>query len=172
MSVRCWHRKSTREGTKILPNWSTGNSVVSQYDMSRSEKWYEDQPEGVVENEKCKILRDMAIQCDRRIEARRPDIVVVEKGNNKAIIVDKGDHRVYEKVGEKIEKCQDLKRETGRLRGVRDLEVVPVVVGALGVVSKRLDVWLEKLALTTRTGLTQKTALLGTARILSKLLES
>ena len=53
-----------------------------------------------------------------------------------------------------------------------DLEVVPVVVGSLGVVSKRLDAWLEKLALTTRTGLTQKTALLGTARILSKLLES
>ena len=40
------------------------------------------------------------------------------------------DQRVYEKEGEKIEKY---------------LEVVPVVVGALGVVSNRLDAWLEKL---------------------------
>ncbi|XP_044181305.1 uncharacterized protein LOC122962353, partial [Acropora millepora] len=32
---------------------------------------------------------------------------------------------------------QDLKREIGRLWGIRHLEVVPVVVGALGVVSKR-----------------------------------
>ena len=52
------------------------------------------------------------------------------------------------------------------------LEVVPVVVGALGVVTKRLDTWLEKLGVTIRTGLLQKSALLGTARILRKLLES
>ena len=46
------------------------------------------------------------------------------------------------------------------------LEVAPVVVGALGVVSNRLDAWLEKLGVTIRTGLLQKTALLGTGRIL------
>ena len=54
--------------------------------------------------------------------------------------------------------------------GIRHLEVVPVVVGALGVVRNRLDAWLEKLGVTIRTGLLQKTALLGTARILRKLL--
>ena len=43
---------------------------------------------------------------------------------------------------------------------------------ALGVVSKRLDTWLEKLHITIRTGLLEKTALLGTAKILRKLLES
>ena len=81
-------------------------------------------------------------------------------------------NRVYEKEGEKIEKYQDLKREIGRLWGIRHLEVVPEVVGALGVVSNRLDAWLEKLGVTIRTGLLQKTALLGTARIPRKLLES
>ena len=82
------------------------------------------------------------------------------------------DHRVYKKEGEKIEKYQDLKREVGRLWGIRHLEVVPVVVGTLRVVSKRLDAWLDKLGVTIRTGLLQKTPLLGTARILRKLLES
>ena len=139
--------------------------------MNRGETWYEHQPEGVEENEKCKILWDMTIQCDYLIEARRPDIVVVEKENNEAIIVviaSPWDGRE----GEKIEKCQDLKREIGRLWGIRHLEVAPVVVGALGVVSNRLDAWLENLGVTIRTGLLQKTALLGTARILRKLLES
>ena len=37
------------------------------------------QPGGVEENEICKILWDMTIQCDHIIEATRPDIVVVEK---------------------------------------------------------------------------------------------
>ena len=81
-------------------------------------------------------------------------------------------HTVYEKEGKKIEKYQDLKREIGRLWGIRHLKVVPVVVGALGVVSNRLDAWFEKLDVTIRTGLLQKTALLSTARILWKLLES
>ena len=42
---------------------------------------------------------------------------------------------MYEKEGEKIEKYQDFKREIGRPRGIRHLEVVLLVVGALGVVS-------------------------------------
>ena len=35
-----------------------------------------------------KDMWDMTIQCDHVIKARIPDIVVVEKENNKAIIVD------------------------------------------------------------------------------------
>ena len=48
----------------------------------------------------------MTIQCDHIIEATRPDIVVVEKDSNKAIIVyiaSPWDHRVYEKESEKFE---------------------------------------------------------------------
>ena len=46
---------------------------------------------------------------------------------------------MYEKEGEKIEKNQDLNREIRRLKGIRHLEVVPVVVSELWVVSKKLD---------------------------------
>ena len=66
---------------------------------------------GVVENERCKILWDMTIQCDHVIEARRPDIVIVEKESNKAIIVDIAspwDHRGHEKEMEKIEKYRKI----------------------------------------------------------------
>ena len=74
--------------------------------------------------------------------------------------------RVWQEIGSKGN------RKIGRLWGIRHLKVVPVVVGALGVISNRLDARLEKLGVTIRTGLLQKTALLGTARILRKLLES
>ena len=77
-----------------------------------------------------------------------------------------------EKEGKKIEKYQELKRKIGKLWGNRHLQVVPVLVGALGVVSKRFDAWLEKLGITIRMELLQKTVLLDTARILRKLLES
>ena len=44
--------------------------------MDRSEKWSEHQPEGVVENERCKILWDMTIQCDHVFEVV---MIAVEK---------------------------------------------------------------------------------------------
>ncbi|XP_067030149.1 uncharacterized protein [Acropora muricata] len=132
--------KGRHDNIARLVHWK----LSCKYDMRRGEKWYEHQPEEV-ENEKCKILWNMTIRCDHVIEARRPH--VVEEENNKAIIVDIAspwNHRVYEKEGEKIEKYRDLKREIGRLWGIRHLEIVPVVVGAIGVVSNRLDAWLEK----------------------------
>ena len=73
----------------------------------------------------------MIIQCDHVIEARRPDIVVVKKVNNKAIIVDLAspwDHRVYEKEGEKIQKYQELTREIGKLKTARELAQFSVLV--------------------------------------------
>ena len=70
-----------------------------------------------------------------------------------------------------MKRLRNIRTLREKLEDYGDLEVVPVVAGALGVVSNRLDAWLEKLGVTIRTGLLQKTALLGTARILRKLKE-
>ena len=43
------------------------------------DKWYEHEPESTLENEGYKILWDFSIQTDHVIEARRPDLVVVDK---------------------------------------------------------------------------------------------
>ena len=51
------------------------------------------------------------------------------------------------------------------------VEVVPVVIGALGCVRRESDGWTEKLRITNNVGVIQKTALLGVARILNKVLE-
>ena len=51
------------------------------------------------------------------------------------------------------------------------MDVVPVVVGALRSVTKKLGQWIEKLRIRVRIGLLQKTTLLGTARILRKVLD-
>ena len=141
--------------------------------FERSEAWYNHKPEGVIENEECKILWDMNIQCDRVIEARRPDIVFANKTENSAQIIDvaiPGDSRVLDKEVEKIEKYQMLKDEISRLWGMRSVTVIPVVIGALGLLSERSKKHLEKLQGNIRIEIIQKTALLGTARILRKVL--
>ena len=70
-----------------------------------------------------------------------------------------------------MEKYQDLKREIERLRRLKMVEVVPAVIGALGSVTREFDGWIEKLRITNNVGVTQKTALFGTARILRKVHE-
>ena len=82
-----------------------------------------------------------------------------------------GDSRVHAKEIEKLEKYQELKREQGRLWSLKKVQVVPVVVGALGCISKGFKRWIEILGIEVNVGTVQKTALLGTARILRKVLE-
>ena len=108
------------------------------------------------------------------IEARRSHVIVIDKKERKGLIIDiavPADVRVEEKGREKVEKYQDLKREIGRLWNLKKVEVVPVVIGALGSVTKEFDRWIGKLGITFNVGVVQKTALLGTARILRKVLE-
>ena len=110
----------------------------------------------------------------RAIEARRPDIVPIDKKERKEIIIViavPADVRVGKKEREKVEKYQDLKREIGRLWRLKMVEVVPIVIGALGSVTKEFDGWIEKLRITNYVKMMQKTALLGTARKLWKKLE-
>ena len=51
------------------------------------------------------------------------------------------------------------------------VEVAPVLIGALGSVTKEFDEWIEKLLMTYKVGIMQKTALLGALRILIKVLK-
>ena len=50
-------------------------------------------------------------------------------------------------------------------------QVLPVVIGALETVPKRFDSNLKRIGTNTYIELSQKTALLGTERILRKILE-
>ena len=141
--------------------------------FERAKNWYEQQPEGVIENENFKLLWDFTIQCDRVIEARRPDIVWVDKKNKEVKIIDiavPGDLRVKEKELEKIEKYQMLREEVGHVWQTNKVSVIPVVIGALGVISDKFERYMEKLDVKIAMDTIQKTALLGTARILRKVL--
>ena len=107
------------------------------------------------------------------IEARRPDIVVVDKVKKETMIIDvaiAGDTRVWDKEREKIEKCNLLKDEIARLWQVKKVIVIPIVVGALGTITTKFKNYIESLGIEIRIEHVQKLALLGTARIIIKVL--
>ena len=64
-----------------------------------------------------------------------------------------------------------MKKEIRRLGKLRNVEIVPVVIGALQSVSAKFDRWMVKLGIICNVGVMKKTALLGTARILRKVFE-
>ena len=70
------------------------------------------------------------------IEARRPDIVVVDKVKKKTMIIDvaiSGYTEVCDKEREKIEKHSLLKNKIIRLWQMKKIVVIPILVGALGL---------------------------------------
>ena len=71
---------------------------------------------------------DFSIQADHVIEARRPDLIVVDKERSCKIIdfAVPGDSRIEEKEKDKTEKYQDLGRGLQKTWNVK-VEIIPLV---------------------------------------------
>ena len=149
--------------------------ICEKYELDRANKWYEHKPDGAIENANYKILWDVMIQNDKEIEARRPDIVVVDKQRREVKIIDvaiPGDVRACEKELEKIDKYKPLKDEIARLWEMQKVTIIPIVVGALGAITNRSGKFMQEIGIDIRIEHVQKTALLGTARLLRLVLGS
>ena len=100
-----------------------------------------------------KLLSDVKIQTDNKIEPNKPDIVVVDKTERNFLIIDVAcpfDIRVKDKEKEEIENYQDLMRELKRIWKLRRITVVPFIIGALGTISKDIEKWLAEIGVTCR----------------------
>ena len=81
------------------------------------------------------------------------------------------DHRIKLKECEERDKYLDLARELKKLWNMK-VTIVPIVIGALGTITKGLLKGLEDLEVGGRVETIQMTALLRTARILRRVLET
>ena len=81
------------------------------------------------------------------------------------------DHKINLKECEKKDKYLDLAREWKKLWNMK-VTIVLIVIGALGTITKRLFKGLEDLEVGGRVETIQMTALLRTARILRRVLET
>ena len=127
----------------------------------------------VVENSQCKILWDFIIIADRPVCHNRPDVVVVDKQNNKGYFIDvtiPGDVRIKMKTTEKLDKYRDLQIIIQQFWGML-ISIVPIVIRALGSVSLDHLKWLKVLDFDYQViPLLQKTVLLRTFNILRRYL--
>ena len=129
-------------------------------------------PAPVHENDTHKLQWDFDIQTDHLISARRPDLIIINKKKKRTCkIVDfavPADHRIKLKEYEKKDKYLDLARELKKLWNML-VTIIPIVIGTFGTVTKGL---LKGLAVGRRVKTIQTTAVLRTARIQRRVLET
>jgi len=80
-----------------------------------------------------------------------------------------GDRNVIKKETEKIRKYTDLTTEIQRMWNVKT-KVIPVIIGATGTISKSFRKYVSNIPGKHEVKELQKTAILGTAHILRKVL--
>ena len=131
----------------------------------------------VLENDTHKLLWDFNTQTDHLIPARRPELIIINKKKKKkrtCKIVDfavPADHRIKLKEYEKKDKYHYLARELKKLWNMQ-VTIMQIVIGVFGTVTKGLLKGLEDLEVGRRVETIQTTALLKTARILRRVLET
>ena len=128
-----------------------------------------------MENDQVKLLWDFRIQTDHHLDHNRPDIVVLKKASKVCQIIDVAclfNTRKAENEREMIDHYQDLKVEVQKMWNCKSVSVVPVVIGALGAVTKNLMMWVTKIGTPGILNLLQKACFLGTAKILRRTLDT
>ena len=134
-----------------------------KFKFDHTNKWYMHSLAPVLENNTHKVLWE-----------RRPDLIIINKKKRTCNIVDfavPADHKIKLKECEKKDKYLDLARKLKKLWNVK-VTIGPTVIGALGTITKRLLKSLDDLKVGGRVETIQMTALLRTARILRRVLET
>jgi hypothetical protein len=136
--------------------------------------WYEHVPKLVETSQggKVTILWNQQLQTDRTIPNSKPDIIIRDSGKGTCMLIDvavSGDRNVIKKEAEKILKYKDLTVEIQRMWNVKT-KVIPVVIRAIGTISKSFIKYVSYIPGKHEVKELQKTTILGTARILRKVL--
>jgi len=121
---------------------------------------------------KVTILWNQQIQTDRTIPNNKPDIIIRDNEKGTCMLMDvaiSGDRNVIKREAEKIFKYIDLTTEIQRMWNVKT-KVIPVIIGATGAVSKLFRKYVSNIPGNHEVKELQKTAMLGTAHILRKVL--
>ena len=87
------------------------------------------------------------------------------------IIACPGDYRIALKENEKVNEYRDLVIEIKTLWNLKKVVITPIVIGALGSFTAQLEKYLADIHVGLKAHAVQKTVLLGSARILRRVLE-
>jgi hypothetical protein len=136
--------------------------------------WYEHVPKSIETSQggRVTILWNQQVQTDRTTPNNKPDIIIHDNEKSTCMLIDvaiPGDRNVIKKEAEKILKYRDLTTEIQRMWNIKT-NVIPVIIEATATISKSFRKYLRNVLANHKVKELQKTAILGTAHILQKVL--
>jgi hypothetical protein len=149
-------------------------SVCKTLGIETTENWYSHIPKPVWQHEDITILWNQGVQTDTEVLANRPEMIIRNKKDKIYLLIDiaiPSDRNVIQKESKKKLKHKNLSVEIQRMWNMKCF-VIPVVIGATGIVTKGLKKYLETIPGKHSIDSPQKTAVLGTSHIIRKVLQS
>jgi hypothetical protein len=136
--------------------------------------WYEHVPKSVETSQvtMVTILWNQQVQTGRIIPNNKPDIIIRHNKKRTCMLIDvaiSGDINLIKKEAKKILKYKELTTEIQHMWNVKT-KVIPVIIGATGTISKSFRKYVSNIPGNHEVKELQKTAILGTAHILRKVL--
>ena len=104
-------------------------------DLPTGASRFDHQLKALVKSDRYRLYWEYSVPTDLKLSANRPDLLLVDDKERIAYIIDisvPGENSINKKMAEKRSKYYDLKREIFRIWSLAQVDVVPVVVGALG----------------------------------------
>ena len=148
-------------------------SVCKVLGTEATDKLYTHIPKPVCEDGDVTVLWNQAVHTDREVRANRPDIIIKNKKEKTCTLIDvaiPADRNVVQKEAEKKLKYNSLCIERQRMWNLK-CTIVQVIIGATGIVTRSLKKNLETVPGKHSIDSLQKTAILGTAHIIRKVLQ-
>jgi len=119
------------------------------------------------------VLWNQAVHTDREVTANRSDVIIKNNKEKTCTLIDvaiPADRNVVQKEAEKKLKYNSLCIKMQRMWNLK-CTTVPVIIGATGIVTRSLKKNLETVAGKHSIDSLQKTAILGTAHTIRKVLQ-
>ena len=162
----------TRRHNKVCSyiHWT----ICRDKDIPTKEVWLHE-PQPVTATDEVTIFYDKEIPAGRYIEngAIKPDIVVWDRQSRSALIIDvsvPNDFGINRAEREKVTKYQDLKNALKDEWQLKDIAVIPVIIGATGLMKDNLQCYLDSIPGMPKKYQVQIAAIRGTVSLLKQAL--
>ena len=148
------------------------------WNMEKYIPWYQHQPTQVAKNNSTKILWNFSIQTDHEVINNKPDIIVVDKINKTANLIEvtvSNNCNICNKRLQNVRAYTNLSGDINTLWNLNKVQITPVIVGAMGTFYNKLDDNISNFGLVNhkfRVQKAQKIALLGNAHIIRSFLQT
>ena len=153
------------------------HTICKSLEIPCNEHVWDHEPEPVTGSEQYTLYYDKIIPTARYIEnsAIKPDIVIRDKKNKTAVIIDvsvPNDYGINRAEREKINKYQQLKWDMKRNWKLTEVDIIPIIIGATGLYKTNLKTYSESIPGIPALQEMQLCAIKGTIKILKRALGS